>query len=377
MEDQPKLPRRIWQRDPDKPARWRTVVCVSPPNRFGNPFVSTSSLTSAEEFRYWLTAFVRPQLDVPGMRRRRLQILLDLHQLQGRPLSCTCRKNQVCHAKFLIRLSNRQLDFARILARRALWVPPDAESIALQYRHLGAMPQCVAALACCHTGAIVDAFRKNDRFSGGAIQRVFKKLFGRRAKRCATQTQFKLPKYGIAIIEPIATNFARSTLKVGPPMVCATAWDGETRYMYDFDLGHGNGAWVTWADWRLKILDPLCQAFRKASRMNISSWRVRKSMLLEHPEHVRILIGESKRQRIKMRWHTTTPVTMPSPLTDPQTAARYGIILSPEDCHAKTTSTTDNAASDLGCPDSGRELPETAASWDNYPCSSDQPRRPD
>lgn len=360
------LPRRIWQRDPKEASDWRNVLCVSPPRRFANPFIATESRTSADEFRYWLTAFVRPELDTPGLRRRRLQILLDLHELQGRPLSCTCTPDQVCHATHLIWLANRQLDFARILARRALWVPPDAESIVKRYRHLGTMPQCVAAVACCAAGALVDVFRDHDRVGTFAMKLMMRKLFGISARIVKHQTQFRFPDYGVAFVEPLATNTERTSLRIGTARVCATAWDGANRYIYEPELGHGNGAWVRFAEWNSAILQPWIAAWKRKCRVNLGSWRVKTGIGLWHPEHVRILIGDSKRQRMKMRWRPTTPVMLPSPLNDPETAARYGIHLSPEDCHAKTTCDDSNAATDLQCPPAGHGLPRPGVGWDNY-----------
>lgn len=362
------LPRRIWQRDPKEASDWRNVLCVSPPRRFANPFIATESRTSADEFRFWITGFIRPELDNPGMRRRRLQILLDLHELRGRPVSCICAPKQVCHASHLIWLVNRQLDFVRILARRALWTPPDAELFAKRYRQFGVMPQCVAAVACCTVGAIIDVFRDDDHMCQTAVIRMMKKLFGKQARRVKHQTQFRMPDYGVAFIEPLATNVQRTVLRIGPARMCATAWDGQTRYVYEPELGHGNGAWVQFDEWNRLILQPFVDAWKRNCRVNLGSWRVRSGIGLWHPEYVRILIGDSRRQRSQMRWQTTTPVMLPSPLTDPETAARYGIHLSPEDCHAKTKCDDSHAATDFRSPPAGCRLPEPVADWDNYSC---------
>jgi hypothetical protein len=230
------------------------------------------------------------------------------------------------------------------------------------------MPQCVAAVACCTVGAIIDLFRDKDRVCPESVIRMMKKLFGTQARMVKHQTQFRMPDYGVAFIEPLATNIQRTVLRIGPTRVCATAWDGQNRYVYEPELGHGNGAWVLCEEWNRTILQPFVAAWKRKCRVNLGSWRVKKGIGLWHPEHVRILIGDSRRQRSQVRWRTTTPVMLPSPLISPETAARYGIQLSPEDCHAKAKCDDSHATTDLRSDAAGCGLSGPGAAWDNYSC---------
>ena len=86
---------------------------VARPSFWGNPwthkkattaqFIVNTQQEAVDNYRSWLegTAF----RDV--LPRQRAAILISVHTLRGKILSCWCGKNEPCHAKVLVEMANK------------------------------------------------------------------------------------------------------------------------------------------------------------------------------------------------------------------------------------------------------------------------------